>query len=436
MAPRHEHTIYALSSGRPPAGVALVRISGAQATAALAALTTTLPPPRQAALRTLRDPADGSVLDRAMVLRFVAPASATGEDVVELHLHGGPAVVAVVLGVLGTLPGLRLAEPGEFTRRGFDNGRFDLTQSEGLADLIGAETEAQRRLALDQAGGRLRDKVEGWRDAVIALRAEAEAWLDFAEAEDDVEAGLASTAKADAAIARLRADIAAALADAGRGMRLRDGLAIAVVGEPNVGKSSLINMLSRREAAIVSEHAGTTRDLIELPLVIAGVDVTLVDTAGLRDTNDPVEAEGIRRARARAAQADLVLHIAVAPPEAALGQVVVNKIDRSGMAAGVHDGVIQVSATTGAGIGAFEGWLEDWVRTAVRPGEAVLVSQLRHRQALAAALDDIDSALATDDLVLRAESLRLASRALGRITGAVAVEDVLDAIFGRFCIGK
>ncbi|HPU15064.1 MAG TPA: tRNA uridine-5-carboxymethylaminomethyl(34) synthesis GTPase MnmE [Polymorphobacter sp.] len=436
MAPRHDDTIYALSSGRPPAGVALVRVSGVQATAALQQLTTTLPLPRQAALRTLRDPADGSILDRAMVLRFVGPASATGEDVVELHLHGGPAVVAAVLRVMGTLPGLRLAEPGEFTRRGFDNDRFDLSQSEGLADLIGAETEAQRRLALEQAGGRLRDKVEGWRDAIIALRAEAEAWLDFAEAEDDVEAGLASAARAGEAIARLRADVAAALADAGRGMRLRDGLVIAVVGEPNVGKSSLINVLSGRDAAIVSEHAGTTRDLIELPLAVAGVGVTLIDTAGLRETSDPVEAEGIRRARARAAQADLVLHVAEALPDAPLGQVVINKIDRSGMAAGMRDGVIHVSASTGAGIAAFEAWLDDWVRAAVRPGEAALVSQLRHRQALAAALDDIDAALATDDLVLRAESLRLASRALGRITGAVGVEDVLDAIFGRFCIGK
>ncbi len=413
-----------------------MRVSGVQATAALQQLTTTLPLPRQAALRTLRDPADGSILDRAMVLRFVGPASATGEDVVELHLHGGPAVVAAVLQVLGTLPGLRLAEPGEFTRRGFDNDRFDLSQSEGLADLIGAETEAQRRLALEQAGGRLRDKVEGWRDAIIALRAEAEAWLDFAEAEDDVEAGLASAARAGEAIARLRADVAAALADAGRGMRLRDGLVIAVVGEPNVGKSSLINVLSGRDAAIVSEHAGTTRDLIELPLVVAGVGVTLIDTAGLRETSDPVEAEGIRRARARAAQADLVLHIAEALRDAPLGQVVINKIDRSGMAAGMRDGIIHVSASTGAGIPAFEAWLDDWVRAAVRPGEAALVSQLRHRQALAAALDDIDAALATDDLVLRAESLRLASRALGRITGAVGVEDVLDAIFGRFCIGK
>jgi tRNA modification GTPase len=414
----------------------LVRVSGAQATAALATLTTTLPPPRQAALRTLRDPADGSVLDRAMVLRFAGPASATGEDVVELHLHGGPAVVTAVLHVLGTLPGLRLAEPGEFTRRGFDNGRFDLSQSEGLADLIGAETEAQRRLALDQAGGRLRDKVEGWRDAIIALRAEAEAWLDFAEAEDDVETGLASGSRAHAAIAALRTDIAAALADAARGMRLRDGLTIAVVGAPNVGKSSLINVLCGREAAIVSEHAGTTRDLIELPLVFAGVGVTLIDTAGLRDTSDPVEAEGIRRARARAAQADLVLHIAEALPDARLGQVIINKIDRGGMASGVRDGVIYVSAATGAGMTVFEAWLENWVREAVRPGEAALVSQLRHRQALALALEDIDSALATGDLVLRAESLRLASRALGQITGAVGVEDVLDAIFGRFCIGK
>lgn len=387
-------------------------------------------------MRTLRTPADGSMLDRAMVLRFDAPASATGEDVVELHLHGGPAVVAAVMGVLDTLPGLRLAEAGEFTRRGFDNGRFDLSQSEGLADLINADTEAQRRLALDQAGGRLRDKVDSWRDAMIALRAEAEASLDFAEAEDDVGAGLLQEEQARAAIARLRAEIAAALADSGRGMRLRDGLAIAVVGAPNVGKSSLINVLTGRDAAIVSEHAGTTRDLIELPLMIAGVGVTLIDTAGLRETSDPVEAEGIRRARVRAAHADLVLHIVESIPAESLGQVVVNKIDQLGIAAGCRDGAIYVSAMTGDGIDAFGTWLTEWVRAAVRPGEAVLVSQLRHQKILQTALADIDMALASEDQVLRAESLRLASRVLGQITGAVGVEDILGAIFGRFCVGK
>ncbi len=413
-----------------------MRISGAQAGAALGRLTPSLPPPRQAALRTLRDPADGSVLDRAMVLRFVAPASATGEDVVELHLHGGPAVVDAVLRVLAALPGLRLAEPGEFTRRGFDNGRFDLSQAEGLADLIAAETDAQRQLALGQAGGRLRDKVEGWRDALIALRAEAEARLDFAEAEEDVATGLAAGSGMGDQLAALAADIDAALADSARGMRLRDGLTIAVVGDPNVGKSSLINALVRRDAAIVSEQAGTTRDIIELPLVFAGVAVTLIDTAGLRDTADPIEAEGIRRARARAASADLVLHLAETPPAAPFGQLVISKIDRSGMAPGVRDGIIHVSAHTGAGIAELEQWLTDWVAAALRPGEAALVTQLRHRDALALARADIAAAAATGDLVLYAESLRLASRALGRITGAVGVEDVLDAIFGRFCIGK
>lgn len=436
MTPRHTDTIFALSSGRPPAGVAVVRVSGRGAHRALATLGALPAIARQAVVRTLRDPASGGVLDRAMVLRFDAPASATGEDVVELHLHGGPAVVAATLRVLGALPGLRLAEAGEFTRRGFDNGRLDLSQSEGLADLIAAETEAQRLVALDQAGGRLRDKVEGWRDAMIGLRAECEAALDFAEAEDDVEAGLLHAVQAREAIADLRAEIAAALADSARGIRLREGLVIAVVGPPNVGKSSLINILSGRDAAIVSEHAGTTRDLIELPMSIAGVGVTLVDTAGLRATDDPVEAEGIRRARARAAHADLVLHIIEVIPDTPLGQLVVNKIDRSGFAPGTYDGAIHVCATTGAGIDALEAWLADWVRAAVRPGEAVLVSQMRHQQILATVLADIDMALLTDDAVLRAESLRLASRALGQIIGAVGVEDILGAIFGRFCVGK
>ncbi|MGL4540993.1 MAG: tRNA uridine-5-carboxymethylaminomethyl(34) synthesis GTPase MnmE [Polymorphobacter sp.] len=436
MAPRHDDTIFALSSGRPPAGIAVVRISGANAFAALAALTPSRPPARRAVVRALRDPANGLLLDRAMVLGFVAPETATGEDLVELHLHGGPAVVAALLDVLDRLPGLRLAEPGEFTRRGFENGRIDLSQSEGLADLVNAETEVQRRIALDQAGGRLRDVVDSWRAAIIALRADVEAWLDFAEAEADVVAGIGPRSLVRQKIALLRNEIAAVDADAGRGLRLRDGLTIAVVGAPNVGKSSLINVLARRDVAIVSEHAGTTRDLIELQQTIAGVAVTLIDTAGLRDASDPVEAEGIRRARARAAQADLVLHVAEALPHVKLGQVVINKIDESRLVPGPDGDAIYLSAKSGAGVAALEAWLGDWVRGAVRPGEAVLVTQRRHQQAMQAALADLGHAMEVDDDVLCAESLRLAGRALGRITGAVEVEDLLDAIFARFCVGK
>ena len=395
-----------------------------------------LPAPRTAALRALRDPDDGSLIDRALVLTFPAPASFTGEDVVELHVHGGPAVIDALLTVLARTDGLRLAEPGEFSRRAFDNGKLDLSQAEGLADLIGAQTDAQRRLALAQAGGRLRDKAEQWRSILIRCLAEAEAALDFAEEEADVAAGLDD--RAAAMIAALRDEIARHLSDR-IGERLRDGFTVAVVGEPNAGKSSIINALAKRDVAIVSAIPGTTRDIIELPLDLAGIPVTLVDTAGLRETEDPLEAEGIRRARARAEHADLVLHVVDARSSDmdALGQRVVNKIDLSGSAPGVHDDAIHVSARTGAGMAALETWLADWARSVVRTDESPLVTRTRHRVALEACVANLDEALAVAaDPVLTAESLRLAARALGRITGLVAVEEVLDEIFGRFCIGK
>ena len=423
-------TIYALSSGRPPAGVAVVRVSGPRALAALASVAGKLPPPRHAQLAELRDPADGSLIDRGLVLAFPAPASFTGEDVAELQIHGGPAVVAALLRALGSLAGLRLAEPGEFSRRAFDNGKLDLTQAEGLADLIDARTDAQRRLALAQAGGLLRDRAEGWRTSIIELLAEVEADLDFSD-EDDVavEHDLAR-------VRRLRDDIAHILDDRRIGERLRDGLAIAVVGAPNVGKSSLINALARRDVAIVSEVAGTTRDLIEVPLDLGGVPATLIDTAGLRDTDDPIEAEGVRRARARAAAADLVLHVTDGPGEAALGQRIVNKIDLGTQASGERDGALHISARTGAGLRELEAWLVDWARHAVRVDEPPLVARERQRAALNDAVSALDQAIGEDDTVLRAEALRLAARALGRVTGRVDVDEILGAIFARFCIGK
>lgn len=426
----HRDTIYALSSGRPPAGVAVVRLSGPRAPAALDQLAGRVPPPRVATLAALRDPRDGSLIDRALVLSFPAPASFTGEDVVELHVHGGVAVVEAVLRALGRIDGLRLAEPGEFSRRAFDNGKLDLTQAEGLADLISAQTDAQRRLALAQAGGLLRDRAERWRGAIVRLLAMAEAGIDFSD-EEDVDAG------SDAgAIAALRDEIAHALDDGRVGERLRDGLAIAVIGAPNVGKSSLINALARREVAIVSEIAGTTRDPIEVALDLGGVAATLIDTAGLRDSDDPIEAEGIRRARARAAAADLVLHVSDRPDPAPVGQRVVNKIDASGLAPGRAGDALQVSARTGAGLAALERWLIDWAATATRGDEPPLIARARQRTALADAVARLDDALGEDDAVLHAESLRLAARALGRVTGIVDVEEVLGEIFGRFCIGK
>jgi tRNA modification GTPase len=423
-------TIYALSSGRPPAGVAVVRVSGPQALSALAALAGRAVAPRVATLAGLRDPADGELIDRALVLGFPAPASFTGEDVAELHVHGGVAVVEALLRALGRVDGLRLAEPGEFSRRAFDNGKLDLTQAEGLADLIAAQTEGQRRLALAQAGGRLRARAEGWRASIVTLLAMVEADIDFSD-EDDVDAG-----SDPAAIAALRDDIADVLDDDRIGERLRDGLAIAVVGAPNVGKSSLINALARRDVAIVSETAGTTRDTIEVALDLGGVAATLIDTAGLRDTDDPVEAEGIRRARARAASADLVLHVTDGAAAAPLGQLVVNKIDARGELPGSRNGRLYVSAKTGAGLDRLEAWLVGWAAQATHRDEPPLIARARQRRALADAVARLDEALAEGDPVLHAESLRLAARALGRVTGVVDVEELLGEIFGRFCIGK
>ena len=418
-------TIFALSSGALPAGVAVVRVSGADAFAAMAALAGPVPGPRIAALRALRD--GSTLIDRALVLAFPGPASATGEDVAEFHVHGGPAVVAALLDSLGRVPGLRPAQPGEFTRRAFDNRRIDLSQAEGLADLVAAETESQRRAALAQSSGAARKQVEDWRAAILDLRADAEAGLDFAEAEDDV----APDPKAAATLARLIGELQSAVADAPRGTALRNGLTIVVSGPPNTGKSSLVNALSRREAAIVSPHAGTTRDAIEVRLDLGGVLVTLVDTAGLREATDPVEAEGIARARARAEAADLVLSLWCEGEAPATGIPVRTKIDCSTWNS---DG-LAVSNRTGEGIDRLTVWLTDWARRAVRPDEPPILGRQRHRAACIAALEDLHQASAADP-VLRAESLRAAAAALGTITGAVGVADVLDRVFARFCIGK
>src|SRR5271167_1453584 len=299
-------TIFALSSGRPPAAIAVVRVSGAQASAALEKLTGRVPKPRQAALVRVRDPASGEAIDEALALWFPGPHSETGEDVAELQLHGGHAVVAGVLEALAAIPGCRLAEPGEFTRRAFEAGRLDLTAVEGLGDLIAAETPAQRRQAFRQLKGLIGDRAESWRRALIEALALVEARIDFSD-EADMPEDLVDAALH--AAEQLRSEIAAALADGGRGERLRDGLVVAIAGPPNAGKSTLLNRLARREAAIVSPYPGTTRDVIEVHFDLGGYPVTLLDTAGIRDSADPVEQEGVRRARAGAAAADLVLWV-------------------------------------------------------------------------------------------------------------------------------
>src|SRR5579872_5419604 len=331
-------TIYALSSGRPPAAIAVVRVCGPQAELALRTLIGRVPKPRQATLARVRDPDTGEIIDEAIALWFPSPQSETGEDVAELQLHGGHAVVAGTLDALNAIEGCRLAEPGEFTRRAFENGRLDLTAVEGLADLIAAETPAQRRQAFRQLKGLIGDRAEAWRQSLIDALALVEARIDFSD-EGDVPEDL--IAHALQAVRRLREEIATALADRGRGERLREGLVVAIAGPPNAGKSTLLNRLARREAAIVSPYAGTTRDVIEVHLDLDGYPLTLLDTAGLRDSTEPVEQEGMRRARERAESADLVLWVidgsaiggAGDKPEGSFQSevwVVANKVDLAG----------------------------------------------------------------------------------------------------------
>jgi tRNA modification GTPase len=425
-------TIYALSSGRAAAGVAVVRISGPAAHHALQVLAGGVLQLRRATLRTLRHPITQAALDQALVLAFAAPHSATGEDMAELHIHGGVAVIDAVLAALALVPGLTLAAPGDFTRRAFDNGKLDLAQVEGLADLIAAETEAQRAQALRQMDGALSGLFEKWRQQLIGALAYVEADIDFADGEDDVPDGI--SAQAATIIIGLQAAWSAQLADASRGERLRDGFTVAITGPPNAGKSSLLNVLAQRDVAIVSPIAGTTRDSIEVHLNLSGYPVTLIDTAGLRDTDDPVEAEGVRRARAKAAAADLALYLTADPKEPApAGLRVQTKVD---LLDGATPG-LAISTLTGAGLAELIALLSEHAAKAMAVGEAPSLTRARHRDVLSEALGHLSNAQKQqDDLVLAAEELRLAARALGRITGRVDVEDVLDVIFTSFCIGK
>jgi tRNA modification GTPase len=447
-------TIFALSSGRPPAAIAVVRICGPQARNALERLAGLAPEPRKAVLVHLRAPDTGEIIDEALALWFPGPHSETGEDTVELQLHGGRAVIAAVLRALAELEGVRPAEAGEFTRRAFENGRLDLTAVEGLADLIYAETEAQRRQAYRQLKGLLGERAERWRARLIEALALVEARIDFSD-EADVPEDLIGPALSIAQ--GLRQEITEALAGACRGERLRDGLVVAIAGPPNVGKSTLLNRIARREAAIVSPFAGTTRDVIEVHLDLEGYPVTLLDTAGIRDSDDPVEQEGVRRARQRAADADLVVWLedAQRPSEQhypcvagapAATWTVFNKIDLLSDLERMNINyeskgsriVFYLSAITGLGMELLVNALCRYARDFFGP-EPGLVSRERHRRALQSTLAALDRALSDDvkgreDIV--AEELRLAAAALGKLTGRVNVEDVLDVIFRDFCIGK
>ncbi len=416
-------TIYALSSGPLPAAIALIRISGPAAGMTLDALAGTRPAPRHASRRSLRD-ALGEVLDHALVLWFPGPATATGEDLAELHLHGGRAVVDATLSALAAR-GLRLAEPGEFTRRALLNGRMDLSAVEGLADLLAAETERQRKEALRRADGALARRLDDWTRQLVAIAAHIEAEIDY---DEEVELDASSSI---APIAALVSDIQAALA-VPPAERLRDGLRIAIVGPPNAGKSTLFNALVGRDAAIVSEIPGTTRDAIERPLAIAGLPFLLVDTAGLRETNDPIERIGVARAHDQRALADIVIDLT--GELAGDGQPVIPISAKSDVVA-PRAGALAISAFTGEGLAALHARIAE-IGSKLLPGEGDVALDRRYRERLYEVRAELYAALATGDPLLRAEHVRTARERIDSLTGGAGIEDMLDALFGRFCLGK
>jgi tRNA modification GTPase len=456
-------TIYALGTPAPsrarPGALSVIRLSGPRAPEVLVFLTEpcaferghsardpALPEPRRMVVRTLYDPLSGEAIDRGLAVWFEAPNTETGEMMAELHLHGGRAVVSAALEAIGRLGLCRLAEPGEFTRRAFEHGKLDLTEAEGIADLVAAETEQQRRLALQQMDGALHRLYEDWRTLGLSTLAHLEAAIDFPD--EDLPPGIANQVRDG--VVQLQAEIGAHLEDR-RGERLREGVHIAIIGPPNAGKSSLLNLLARRDAAIVSETAGTTRDVIEVHLDLGGWPVVLADTAGLRDSGDAIEQEGVRRARARAAGADLRVLVLDASGdwEAArrdlIGStanwneardiVVVNKVDLAAPTAA--EDIVALSAKSGAGLPELLARVERSTSLLMEEGAAAPpFTRARHREALSEAHAALGRALVAPEVALVAEDLRLALRALGRITGTVRVEELLDVIFRDFCIGK
>jgi tRNA modification GTPase len=420
-------TIFALSSGLPPAGIAVVRVSGPRAGAALEVLAGKLPVERIATVCRFRVPLSGATIDTGLALWFPGPASVTGEDLAELHLHGGRAVVAAVLEALGSIAGLRFAVAGEFTRRAFENGRIDLAEAEGLADLLAAETEGQRRAALALAEGGLGRKVAAWQADLLQLSARVEADLDFSD-EGDVEAG--PKGHTVDGVRALAAEMAGLLADP-PAERLRDGVRVVLAGPPNSGKSSLFNALIERDAAIVTDVAGTTRDRIEAAVVLGGVPLILTDTAGLRgETSDSVEAIGIARTGEALAEADIILWLGEAG-EAPDGAVLIAaKSDLGSIRAG-----FQVSSVTGVGLSALRRVIVERAQ-ALLPQEGTLALNARHRAILRDVVSELEAAAQVPDALMIAEHLRYARTKLDALTGKAGVEDMLDALFGAFCIGK
>jgi len=454
MHPR-DQTIFALSSGRPPSAISIVRVSGSQAGTALEALAGRVPQPR-IATRVLLQDARQRPIDDAVVLWFPGPASATGENVAEFHIHGSRAVQAALFAALTSLENIRPAEPGEFTRRAFENGKLDLTEAEALDDLIHADTDRQRRQALRQLKGLLGDRARDWRKRIIEASALIEAGIDFSD-EGDVPAEL--IAPALATVRSLLQEVQETLAVQGRSERLRDGLMVAISGPPNVGKSTLLNLLARREVAIVSPHAGTTRDVIEVQLDLDGYPVTVIDTAGIRDTEDAVEQEGVRRARLRAAESDLVLWVTDAEHEGGESEidaaaetvwVVRNKIDLEIAGQGSRIGadpegsvgsklpILRISASRGDGISDLVAAITTFAREYFGAGEGGLIGRERQRRLLRETADALERSMTVVGAgeELAAEELRAAAQSLGRLLGRVDVEDILDVIFKEFCIGK
>jgi tRNA modification GTPase len=443
----NDDTIFAPMTAVGRSAITALRLSGPASRAILLQLCGGCPPPRLASLRRLRNGA-GELIDTALVLWLPGPATYTGEDVAELHLHGGRAVLDAVAEALLAL-GLHPAEPGAFSRRAFLNGRMDLIQAEAVADLVAAETAGQRRQALRQMEGALGRIYEAWADRLTGVLAHQEALLDFPDEDlpPDIDAALTADIRA------IAGEMAAHLADGGRGQKMRDGLIFVVQGLPNAGKSTLVNALAEREVAIVSAYAGTTRDTLEVPIVLGDAPVILIDTAGLRESADPVEAEGVRRARAKAAQADLVLSLVSADPTDAAARAdrlwALDDMPGDGPApprlriatkcdlAPAPDGAdIAVSASSGSGMRALRDRLADIAREATAQGGPPALTRQRHRALLVEAGDHLAAADLEREPELRAEALRLALRAVGGITGTVGVEALLDRVFGDFCIGK
>jgi tRNA modification GTPase len=433
-------TIVALASGPGPSGVAIIRISGPRARDVLLKLAGPLPTPRVASLRAIKG-SDGGTIDKALVIWFNGPASFTGEDIVELHVHGGRAVVSDVVEACLTLPDVTLAKPGEFTRRAYENGKMDLSAAEGLGDLIDAETKAQRRQALRQMEGGLAVEVSAWREEIIDALADAEGDIDFPD--EDLPAGLSLRARNR--ISKLRDKLSLHLINSDGAIRIRDGYRVAILGVPNAGKSSLLNALAHREAAIVSPTPGTTRDVVEVRLILAGMVIWLADTAGLREAIDQIEAEGISRALTQAQNADLRIGVIADESErlalsGLLGPNDIWVLAKSDKRIWSHQGEndIVLSSRTGDGIDTLEATLVQRAKQDLTTGEAPPLTRLRHKEAVISTIEALDRTLASQGEAseLIAEDLRLAARSLGQIIGHVDMEDVLDRLFSQFCIGK